>query len=264
MTVNPVEALSTSTAKDDAAYVPTSYYLSFTHSDGTICKTNDNNAARVTVQATDTEFKSHINSCMSTYGISTYTVVRSWVDSAGADTTIEADARGYKYLVTINQGITPNHLTSISIFNTQASSPVNDPPIVSAFAFNTPFISQAASEPLGGNFTLTVARDGDSATTVTTEQITTDKSDWRIRNKIVDVANVYYDNMICWEGTTYVNKLDGREVFCYFRGYKKAVTVFTIDSTHLTGKATITTTVTKEVTFGDALFLDPIPYEYLY
>ena len=201
---------------------------------------------------------------MSTYGITNFAVVRTWVDSTGADTLVEADARGYKYEVTINQGITPNHLTNIGIFNQQASSPANNPVIVSAFSFNTPFISQAASDPLGGSFKLTVARDGDSSTTVSTADIAYDKADWEIKNSITSVAHEYYDNMICWEGTTYVNKMDGRELFCYFRGYKKAVTKFTIDSTNLTGKSPLTTTVTKEVTFGDALFLDPIPFEYLY
>ena len=70
--------------------------------------------------------------------------------------------------------------------------------------------------------------------------------------------------MICWEGSTYSSVYtDGREIFCWFRGYRKAVTLFTLDTTHVTGKAPIASTVTRDVNFGDALFLDPIPYEYL-
>ena len=52
--INPVEALSPdSTAKNDPAYTPTSYYLTFTHTDGTICKTDADQAARLAVSATD-------------------------------------------------------------------------------------------------------------------------------------------------------------------------------------------------------------------
>ena len=216
------------------------------------------------MQATDAEFKSSVSTCEKNLGCTVESVERTWVDADGADTTTEADARGYKYLVKL-YGCASNHLSSIGVFKQQASTPVNDPPIVSAFSFNDPVISTAGSEPLGGNFTLTVAREGDSSTTATTGAIGALSVHWHIKNMITGVAPEYQDNMICWEGSAYSNIVtDGREVFCWFRGYKKAVTMFTVDSTNLSGKSPLTVTVTREVSFGDALFLDPIPFEYLH
>ena len=83
----------------------------------------------------------------------------------------------------------------------------------------------------------------------------------------MDVAPEYSENMLCWDVGTYATKKDGNDVKCFFRGYRKAVTLFTINenglTTPLTGQDVVKETE-KVVAFSEDLWIDPLPYDYLF
>ena len=74
--------------------------------------------------------------------------------------------------------------------------------------------------------------------------------------------------MVCWDGGAYHLKEDGNDIYCEFRGYRKAVTMFAFNVTDiefpLSGNGVVTNETKRVISFSDNLWLDPLPYEYLF
>lgn len=172
-TINQVQRLV-----DDSViasdYSALTYHLGFVwETDAGQCSTKqkDNNddptPSPLSIEASASDFKNFIGRCYERRGVDKgfLEVTREDVDANGDVTAVDADKTGYKYTVTVNFPISPNHISEINAI--EKTVPSVDT-VTTTFATASPVITQTGTGPLSGFFKLQVARYGDSTTIVET------------------------------------------------------------------------------------------------